>query len=35
MKEIYVEQIETYPDDIIGCVKECDAYLKKHFHSGI
>lgn len=33
MKEIYVEQIETYPEDIMECVKNRSDHLQKYVNS--
>ncbi len=35
MKEIYVEQIETYPEDIVGCVINRSDYLQKYVNPKI
>ena len=33
MREVYFEQIETYPNDIIGCVRGYSDYLQKYINS--
>lgn len=35
MNEIYVEQIETYPEEITECIKKYSCSLQKYIHQGI